>query len=125
MTFGPNVTGLNTLIYLGAPGYTSVAREWNCLRRTNIGAHDKRSSLEDYNSNFTWAASTTDKPVSSGATGYKPIVGDWNASRTTKSAPYLNGFWVIDINSTFIWDRPTEKVAFCGGNGKIPIVGQS
>jgi hypothetical protein len=142
-TFGPN-TGLWLLDYngnyswdgagtdkyfpWGSPGDTPLVGDWNGTGTAKVGTFGPNTGLWllDYNGNFTWDGTGTDKYFPWGSGGDTPVVGDWNGSGTTKIGTFgpRTGLWLLDYNGNFNWDGPgTDKYFPWGSGGDTPVVG--
>ena len=121
---GPSV---DRAIYWGT-GESSevfVTGDWNGDGRSKIGIYVDGTWILDYNGNYAWDGTETDKLIYFGGPGYRPMVGDWNGSGWTKIGVYhQNGTWAIDHNGNFAWDGTSiDKLTFFGGPDWLPLVG--
>ena len=126
--------GVDLIVYFGGPGYTPVVGDWNGTGWSKIGAYKNTGSdagtwLLDYNGNFSWDGTGTDKLLYFGGPDYIPVVGDWNGTGWSKIGAYNNitpnqGIWLLDYNGNFSWDGTSiDKNLLFGGPGYTPVVG--
>ena len=109
----------------GQAGEVPVVGDWNGDGKTKIGVHANGTWILEYNGNYAWDGTGTDKLIFFGGAGYRPMVGDWNGSGWTKIGAYhVNGTWALDYNGNFVWDGTSiDKLTFFGGPEWTPIVG--
>ena len=105
-----------------------VIGDWNGDGRAKIGIYTTAGTwILDYNGNYAWDGTGTDKVVSwstYASSGELPVVGDWNGDGRTKIGVYQDGTWIADYNGNYVWDGTSvDKLAFYGGPGYDPVVG--
>jgi hypothetical protein len=91
---------------------------------SNIGLYRSGVWILDYNGNFAWDGTPTDKMYGFGAAGDVPVVGDWNHDGFPEIGLYRSaGVWILDYNGNFAWDgTPTDKMYGFGATGDAPVV---
>ena len=73
----------------------------------------------DYNGNWTWDGTPTDRIYTLGQPGDVFVTGDWNGNnRTEIGVARGNHTWYVDYNGNGIWDSPA-------GGDRIYTLGQS
>ena len=109
----------------GQSGEVPVVGDWNGDGKTKIGIYANGTWILEYNGNYVWDGTGTDKLIFFGGAGYRPMVGDWNGSGWTKIGAYhVSGSWAIDYNGNFVWDGTSiDKLTFFGGPDWLPVVG--
>ena len=119
--------GVDKTVYwsTGQAGEVPVAGDWNGDGKTKIGIYANGTWILEYNGNYAWDGTGTDKLIYFGGPGYRPMVGDWNGSGWTKIGAYnVNGTWALDYNGNFVWDGTSiDKLTFFGGPDWTPVVG--
>ena len=122
--------GNDVTIFWGGSGYIPVVGDWNGSGWSKIGAYKDGLWLLDYDGDFIWGGTSSDRYESFGSPGYLPVVGDWHdpgmpATGISKIGVYFNGTWTLDANGNFTSDGPPgDKFFNFGGTGQIPVVGR-
>jgi len=105
----------------GAPGYTSIAGDWNATGFTCIGVYKDGIWYLDWNGNGAWDGA--DKAYSFGAPGWMNVTGDWNNDGKTDIGVTNGQQWYLDMNNNGVYDSGVDKAYNFGAPGWTPIVG--
>ena len=94
---------------------------------SKVGSYQNGIWLLDYNDNFTWDGTPTDKLyyfTGSGSGEWSRVIGDWNADGKGEIGIYKDGIWGLDINGNGVWDSADKAFSFAGaGVGWTPVIG--
>ena len=105
----------------GAPGYTSLAGDWNATGFTYIGVYKDGIWYLDWNGNGVFDGA--DKAYSFGAPGWMNVTGDWNGDGKTDIGVTNGQQWYLDMNNNGVYDSGVDKAYNFGAPGWTPIVG--
>ena len=105
----------------GAPGYTSIAGDWNATGFTDIGVYKDGIWYLDWNGNGVFDGS--DRAYSFGAPGWMNVTGDWNNDGKTDIGVTNGQQWYLDMNNNGVYDVGVDKAYNFGAPGWTPIVG--
>jgi len=94
------------------------------LMVSKIGVYRNGIWLLDYNDNFVWDGSVTDRLFNFGGTGYTPVYGDWDGNGKPEVGVFNNGIWYLDYNGNGVYDGAViDRTATFGPAGYKPVVG--
>ena len=105
----------------GAPGYTSIAGDWNATGFTCIGVYKDGIWYLDWNGNGVFDGA--DKAYSFGAPGWMNVTGDWNGDGKTDIGVTNGQQWYLDMNNNGVYDSGVDKAYNFGAPGWTPVVG--
>lgn len=120
--------GIDRYFSWGSPNDKPAVGDWNGSGTTKVGVFNSGQGfwVLDYNGNFVWDGTDTDKFFRWGSPNDTPVVGDWNGSGTAKVGVYnsAQAVFLLDYNGNFVWDgAATDRYFSWGSSGDQPVLG--